>query len=40
MRERAAAVGKKHGMQYAEEFHYVPVAPEGSYVMKKAVPLK
>jgi LmbE family N-acetylglucosaminyl deacetylase len=40
MRERAVAVGKKHGMQYAEEFHYIPVAPEGSYVMKNAVPLK
>jgi LmbE family N-acetylglucosaminyl deacetylase len=40
VRERAAAVGKKHGMQYAEEFHYVAVAPEGSYVMKNAVPLK
>jgi LmbE family N-acetylglucosaminyl deacetylase len=40
IRERAAAVGKKHGMQYAEEFHYVPLAGEGSYVLKNAVPLK
>jgi LmbE family N-acetylglucosaminyl deacetylase len=40
VRDRAAAVGKKHGMQYAEEFHYVPLAAEGSYVMKNAVPLK
>jgi LmbE family N-acetylglucosaminyl deacetylase len=40
VRERATAVGKKHGMQYAEEFHYVPLAAEGSYVMKNAVPLK
>lgn len=40
VRERAAAVGKKHGMQYAEEFHYVPLAADGSYVMKNAVPLK
>ncbi len=40
VRERAAAVGGKHGMKYAEEFHYVPLASEGSYVMKNAVPLK
>jgi len=40
MRERAGAVGKKHGMQYAEEFHYVPLGADGSYVMKNAVPLK
>jgi hypothetical protein len=39
VRERAATVGAKHGMKYAEEFHYVPVAAEGSYVMKNAVPL-
>jgi hypothetical protein len=32
-------VGAKHGMKYAEEFHYVPIAAEGSYVMKNAVPL-
>jgi LmbE family N-acetylglucosaminyl deacetylase len=40
VRERATAVGKKHAVQYAEEFHYVPLAAEGSYVMKNAVPLK
>lgn len=40
VRERAAAVGKKHGMEYAEEFHYVPLAAEGGYVMKNAVPIK
>jgi LmbE family N-acetylglucosaminyl deacetylase len=40
VRERAAAVGKKHGMEYAEEFHYVPLAAEGGYVMKNAVPVK
>ncbi len=40
VRDRAAAVGKKHGMQYAEEFHYVPLAAEGGYVMKNALPLK
>lgn len=40
IREGAAAVGKKHGMEYAEEFHYVPLAAEGGYVMKNAVPIK
>jgi LmbE family N-acetylglucosaminyl deacetylase len=40
VRERAEAEGKKHGMPYAEEFHYVPLAAEGSYVMKNAVPVK
>jgi LmbE family N-acetylglucosaminyl deacetylase len=40
VRERAAAVGKKHGMEYAEEFHYIPLAAEGGYVMKNAVPIK
>ena len=39
VRERAASVGARHGMKYAEEFHCVPVAAEGSYVMKNAVPL-
>jgi hypothetical protein len=39
VRERASAVGAKHGMKYAEEFYYVPIAAEGSYVMKNAVPL-
>ncbi|HZT32270.1 MAG TPA: PIG-L deacetylase family protein [Bryobacteraceae bacterium] len=39
-RETAAAVGRKHGMQYAEFFHYIPIAAENSYVMKNAVPLK
>jgi LmbE family N-acetylglucosaminyl deacetylase len=40
VRERAAAVGAKHGMKYAEEFHYVPLAAEDSFVMKNAVPLQ
>lgn len=40
VRERAAAVGARHGMKYAEEFHYIPLAADGSYVMKNAVPLK
>src|SRR5437879_1957857 len=40
IRERAESVGAKHGMKYAEEFHYVPLGAPGSYVMKNAVPLK
>jgi len=40
IRERAKELGAKHGMEYAEEFHYIPLAGEGSYVMKNAVPLK
>jgi LmbE family N-acetylglucosaminyl deacetylase len=40
VRERAQAIGAKHKIQYAEEFHYIPIAGEGSYVMKNAVPLK
>src|SRR5579862_94604 len=40
VRERAKALGAKHGMEYAEEFHYIPLAGDGSYVMKNAVPLK
>jgi LmbE family N-acetylglucosaminyl deacetylase len=39
-RERAAAHGKKHGMQYAELFHHIPIADPNSYVMKNAVPVK
>ncbi|MBI3208592.1 MAG: PIG-L family deacetylase [Candidatus Solibacter usitatus] len=39
-RERAAAVGSKHNMKYAEHFHYIPVLGEGSYVQRNAVPLK
>ncbi|MBX9599700.1 MAG: PIG-L family deacetylase [Bryobacteraceae bacterium] len=37
-RERAEALGKRHGLQYAEEFHYVPLA--GGYVMRNAVPIR
>lgn len=37
-RERAEAIGRRHGMKYAEEFHYVPLA--GGYVEKNAVPLR
>ncbi len=39
-RERAAAHGRKHGMQYAELFHHIPIADPNSYVMKNAVPVK
>lgn len=39
-RERAAAHGKKHGMQYAELFHHIPIGDPNSYVMKNAVPVK
>jgi LmbE family N-acetylglucosaminyl deacetylase len=38
IRERAEAIGQRHGLKYAEEFHYVPLA--GGYVMQNAVPLK
>ncbi len=40
LREWAAALGAKHGMRYAEVFHYIPIDTEGGYVMKNAVPLK
>jgi LmbE family N-acetylglucosaminyl deacetylase len=40
IRERAKALGAKHGIEYAEVFHYIPIAGDGSYVMKNAVPLK
>ena len=39
-RETAAAIGAKHGMKYAEFFHYIPIAGENSYIMKNAVPLR
>jgi LmbE family N-acetylglucosaminyl deacetylase len=39
-RERAASIGAKHGMKYAEHFHYIPIAGPESYVMRNAVPLK
>ncbi len=39
-RERAAALGKKRGLQYAEAFHHIPVGDPDSYVMKNAVPLR
>ncbi|MEO7144632.1 MAG: PIG-L deacetylase family protein [Bryobacteraceae bacterium] len=39
-RERAADLGRRHGLQYAEEFHYIPLAAEGSYVIRNAVPLR
>jgi LmbE family N-acetylglucosaminyl deacetylase len=37
-RERAASAGSRHGLKYAEVFHYIPLAGEG--IMKNAVPLK
>ncbi len=37
IRERAEYHGSRHGLKYAEEFHYVPI--EGGYVMQNAVPL-
>lgn len=39
-RERAAAHGKKYGMQYAELFHHIPIADPNGYVMKNAVPVR
>jgi LmbE family N-acetylglucosaminyl deacetylase len=39
IRERAEFHGSRHGLKYAEEFHYVPVDDEKGYVMKNAVPL-
>lgn len=39
-RERAAAIGKRHGLPFAEEFHYIPIAAEGSWLMQNVVPLK
>ncbi len=38
LRERAAAQGAKHGMKYAEVFHYIPIESEGGYVMRNVVP--
>jgi LmbE family N-acetylglucosaminyl deacetylase len=37
-RERAEAIGRRHGLRYAEEFHYVPLA--GGWVERNAVPLR
>ncbi len=37
-RERAEALGKRHGLKLAEEFHYVPIT--GGYVETNAVPLR
>jgi LmbE family N-acetylglucosaminyl deacetylase len=38
IREWNGALGAKHGLKYAEVFHYIPIADEGSYLMKNAVP--
>jgi LmbE family N-acetylglucosaminyl deacetylase len=39
IRERAQYQGSRHGLKYAEEFHYIPIGDEGGYVMRNAVPL-
>jgi LmbE family N-acetylglucosaminyl deacetylase len=38
-RERAAAHGKKHGLEYAELFHHIPLGDPKGYVMQNAVPI-
>ena len=38
IRERAEAQAAGHGMKYAEVFHYVPIAEEGSYLMRHVTP--
>src|SRR5205823_6557755 len=37
-REHAEYHGSRHGLKYAEEFHYIPIEDEGGYVMRNAVP--
>ena len=38
--QRDAAVGQRHGLQYAEEFHYIgPDVSLEPYISKNAVPI-
>jgi LmbE family N-acetylglucosaminyl deacetylase len=39
-RQRDAAVGRRHGLEYAEEFHYIgPENPLEQYISRNAVPI-